>query len=388
MGSGFFDTRISARYKLSEILKHMNSFLLATSTKKDWQAAADDLLRQLGNIPSETNVAFIYATDVFATELSRLLEELKQKTNIQNWIGSIGSGICSTNREIYEQAAVTVMLADFPENSFTVFNGMENAPIFSKEKFGLNFAVIHGDPRNGLVPEHINNLPEKMGNGYLVGGITSSDNHFFQVVNDITEGDISGIVFDENTNIITGLSQGCTPIGDTHTLTSCDHHIAISIDKRPALDVFKEEIGDVLARNIDRAAGYIFAAFPIKGSDTNDYVVRNIIGIDPDNNFLVIADNMKENSTIMFCKRDGQTAIQDMNRMLHDIKKRLANKKPKGALYISCVGRGKNLFGDDSEELKMISSVLGEIPLVGFYANGEIAGNQLYGYTGVLTLFL
>lgn len=366
----------------------MKFFLSATSTEKDWQKAADDLLQQLGDIPTEANVAFIYATDTFAIELSRLLDELKIKTNIQNWIGSIGKGICSNSREIYDQAAVTILLADIPADSFTVFNGMENAPLLSKETFALNFALIHGDPRNGLVPEHITNLPDKIGNGYLVGGITSSDSHFFQIANDVTEGDISGIVFDEKTQIITGLTQGCTPIGESHTLTSCDHHVAMTIDKRPALDVFKEEIGDVLTRDIDRAAGYIFAAFPIKGSDTGDYVVRNIIGIDPDNNLLVIADNMKADNPIMFCKRDGQTAIQDMQRMLNDIKKRIGNKKPKGALYISCLGRGKNLFGEDSEEVKMITDVFGDIPLAGFYANGEIAGNQLYGYTGVLTVFL
>ena len=363
-------------------------FIVATSTEKDWQAAANDILNQLGDIPAEANVAFIYATDAFAVELSRLLDELKHKTNIKNWVGSIGSGICSSNQEIYDKAAVTIMVADFPQNSFTVFSGMENAPVFSKETFGLNLAVIHGDPRNGLVTEHISKLPEKMGNGYLVGGMTSSDSHFFQIANDITEGDISGIVFGDNNTVITGLTQGCTPIGELHTLTSCDHHIAVSIDKRPALDVFKEEIGDVLARDIDRAAGYIFAAFPIKGSDTGDYVVRNIIGIDPDNNLLAIADNMKNDSAMMFCKRDGQTAVQDMQRMLNDIKKRIGNNTIRGALYFSCLGRGKNLFGENSEELKMITEVLGQIPLVGFYANGEIAGNQLYGYTGILTVFL
>ena len=31
---------------------------------------------------------------------------------------------------------------------------------------------------------------------------------------------------------------------------------------------------------------------------------------------------------------------------------------------------------------------LGDFPLVGFFANGEISNNRLYGYTGVLTLFL
>ena len=369
----------------------MQSFLSATSIETSWQKAADDLLQQIGNIPAETNFAFIYATDAFAIELSRLLEELKQKTNIKNWVGSVGKGICSNNQEIYQQAAVTVMLADFPENSFTIFSGMENAPAASTDTFGLKLALIHGDPRNGLVSEHIQNLPEKIGNGYLVGGITSSSNHFFQVANEITEGDISGIVFDEDLQILTGLTQGCTPItaaGETHTVTECDHHIAISIDKRPALDVFKEEIGDVLARNIDRAAGYIFAAFPIKGSDTGDYLVRDIIGIDTENRHLAIADNMEADSAIIFCKRDGQTAIQDMQRMLNDIKKRIGNQHAKGALYISCVGRGKNLFGENSEELKMITEVLGDIPIAGFYANGEIAGNQLYGYTGVLTIFL
>lgn len=366
----------------------MKSFISATSIKKDWQNAADDLLQQFGEIPAEANVAFIYATDIFAVELSRLIEELKQKTNIKNWIGSVGKGICSNKTEIYDQAAVTIMLADLPENSFTIFSGMENAPQSENNDFGLNFALVHGDPRNGLVTEYINNLPEKIGNGYLVGGITSSSNHFFQIANDITEGDISGIVFDENTPVLTGLSQGCTPIGETHTLTDSSHHIAMSIDNRPALDVFKEEIGDVLARNIDRAAGYIFAAFPIKGSDTGDYRVRDIIGIDVENNHIAVADDMKANSTIMFCKRDGQSATQDMQRMLNDIQTRSAGQAIKGAIYISCLGRGKNLFGENSEELNMISEVLGDIPIAGFYANGEIAGNQLYGYTGVLTVFI
>jgi small ligand-binding sensory domain FIST len=366
----------------------MQSFLSATSIKKDWQEAADDLLQQFGDIPAEANVAFIYATDSFAIELSRLLDELKKKTHIQNWVGSIGKGICSNNLEIHNDAAVTVMLADFPEESFTIFNGMENAPVSAEEIFGLKLALVHGDPRNGLVAEHITNLPKKIGNGYLVGGITSSSNHFFQIANDITEGDISGIVFAEDTQIITGLTQGCTPIGETHTLTQCDHHVAMKIDKRPALDVFKEEIGDVLARNIDRAAGYIFAAFPIKGSDTGDYLVRDIIGIDTGNNHLVIADDMKVDNAIMFCKRDGQTAIQDMQRMLNNIKKRLGKQQAKGAIYISCLGRGNNLFGENSEELKMINHVLGDMPIAGFYANGEIAGDLLYGYTGVLTIFI
>ena len=62
--------------------------------------------------------------------------------------------------------------------------------------------------------------------------------------------------------------------------------------------------------------------------------------------------------------------------------------RPRGGLYYSCVGRGPNLFGGESEEANMIREALGEFPLVGFFCNGEISHNRLYGYTGVLTLFL
>jgi small ligand-binding sensory domain FIST len=76
-----------------------------------------------------------------------------------------------------------------------------------------------------------------------------------------------------------------------------------------------------------------------------------------------------------------------MNRMLESIKKGLFGK-PRGGIYYSCIARGPNLFGPQSEELGLIRDALGDFPLVGFFGNGEISHNRLYGYTGVLTLFV
>jgi small ligand-binding sensory domain FIST len=45
------------------------------------------------------------------------------------------------------------------------------------------------------------------------------------------------------------------------------------------------------------------------------------------------------------------------------------------------------MFGTPNSELGLISDALGDFPLVGFFANGEISHDRLYGYTGVLTLF-
>jgi small ligand-binding sensory domain FIST len=83
----------------------------------------------------------------------------------------------------------------------------------------------------------------------------------------------------------------------------------------------------------------------------------------------------------------GGSAVEDMERMLASIQSGLTGT-PRGGVYYSSLGRGESLFGPGSEELRMISRALGDIPLVGFFANGEISHNRLYGYTGVLTLFL
>jgi len=89
---------------------------------------------------------------------------------------------------------------------------------------------------------------------------------------------------------------------------------------------------------------------------------------------------------IQFARRDADTAREDLRHMIESLKSRLPGA-PRGALYHSCLGRGRNLFGDDSAELRLVGELLGQVPLAGFYANGEISHNRLYGYTGVLTLF-
>jgi small ligand-binding sensory domain FIST len=169
-------------------------------------------------------------------------------------------------------------------------------------------------------------------------------------------------------------------------VTRCERNIAIELDGRPALDVLREDVGEIIAKDFQRMAGYIFAALPISASDTGDYLVRNIVGVDEEQKLVGIGDVLTEGMELMFCRRDGSSARQDMQRMLDDISQRAAGNA-RGALYYSCLARGRNQFGENSEEMKMIQESLGDIPLVGFFANGEIFHNRLYAYTGVLSVF-
>ena len=200
----------------------------------------------------------------------------------------------------------------------------------------------------------------------------------------------TGVAFTEKVAVQTGVTQGCTPIGPVHIITECENNIIFTVDDRPALEVFKDEIGEIVAHQIDQAAGYIFAAIPVTGSDTGDYLVRNILGIDFRNQHLSMEIPFERGDQLMFCRRDQVTAQTDLANMVKNVARRLSGP-PLGALYFSCVARGPNLFGANSEEIKIIQSSLNcggdGLPLVGFFANGEISHNRLYTYTGVLTVF-
>ncbi|MFI4988902.1 MAG: FIST C-terminal domain-containing protein, partial [Alphaproteobacteria bacterium] len=134
-------------------------------------------------------------------------------------------------------------------------------------------------------------------------------------------------------------------------------------------------------------AGSIHAALPIRGSDMGDYLVRNLAGADAARGWLAIAAEVESGGKIMFCRRDAASARRDLAQMLQRLKAR-AKGDVKGAVYYSCVARGPNLFGPGSAELGVLRDALGDVPLVGFFCNGEISNARLYGYTGVLALFL
>lgn len=364
----------------------MERYLLATSHVQDWHAATDACIEQLQPLPPESSLGFIYVTDAHANNLANILRALRKETGIAHWVGTIGMAVCCTRTEYYEQPAIVLMVTDLPEKHFYLFESSQHMPTLPATE-NVRVAVAHGDPRNGQLTRLIQQLPEQIGNGYLVGGLTSSNGYHYQVSDELVEGNLSGVIFDENIKVVTGLTQGCSPIGNIHQLTECDSNVAIHINGRPALDIMKEEIGEVLSRDLNRIGGYIFAGFPVADTDTGDYLVRNLIGIDVNTGAIAIGEYLQPNTPIMFCKRDGKTAVEDLQRMLNNIKRR-ARGKIKGGLYFSCLGRGQHMFGEQHKEMELIADVLGDIPIVGFYANGEIAGSRLYGYTGVLTLFL
>jgi len=365
-------------------------FRYGHANAKDWREAANSCLAQLGQGPA--TLGFLYVTDLLADHLGDILALFRGTTGVPHWVGTVGLGICASGREYLDEPAIAAMVGDFEPDSFRVFSGI--ATVADLDNVALtcgsatpNFAIVHADPYNRHVADLVNKLAGKVESGFLVGGLTSSRRDNLQVADGVVEGGLSGVSFADSVTVATRLTQGCMPIGPKRVITTCQQNVIISLDGRPALDVFKEDIGEAGARDLNRLGGHIFAGLPIAGSDTGDYLVRNLVGIDPANKLVAIGEMVQPGSSVLFCRRDAKTANEDMTRMLESIRKGLYSR-PRGGIYYSCLGRGASLFGPNSEELRMVRDTLGEFPLVGFFCNGEISHNRLYGYTGVLTLFV
>ncbi len=377
------------------------AFRAAHATGQDWAQAAKaaaDLLQD-GGLPAGANLGFLYVTDHLAGDLASILAFLRSRTGIADWVGTVGIGVLAAGAgttaraEHFDLPAVAAMVGAFPAGAFRIFEPvadglgafMQSHSSWVEGHHPL-LGLVHADPRAPRAVEMVSGLAEASG-AYLVGGLTSSRAGFPQIADKVVEGGASGVLFADSVAVATGLSQGCSPIGPVHTITAAQDNVVAEIDDRPALEVLKADMGELLSRDLKRALGYIHAALPIPGSDTGDYLVRNLVGIDPARGLIGIGADIAVGDAILFTRRDHDAARADMRRMLAGLAKRTGGTV-KGGVYVSCIARGPNLFGPEAEELALIAEALGAFPLVGFFANGEICRDRLYGYTGVLTLFL
>ena len=373
-------------------------FRYAHASHADWKTATEVALVDLAKptrLPA--SLGFVYFTESFVPYAAEILLLLKTHSGVTDWVGSVGVGICATGTEYLDEPAIVLMIGDFPRASFAVFSGQAPIKLMGASNSAPWFGIVHGDPATPDVDELIADMSKKVQSGYLAGGLSSARGATVQIANQVFGGGLSGVVFDQSIDIATRLTQGVAPVGATllkrggtrRTITSAERNIIVTLDDRPALDVMLEDCG-LSMKTLRQRAREVFIALPVVGSEgalgAGDYLVRNLLGIDPLQKLIAIGEVPQTGAGMMFCMRDATSARNDLISMIYDLKDDLT-APPKAALYYACVARGQNMFGEQHAELKLIREHLGDIPLVGFFAAGEIARDQLYGYTGVLTVF-
>lgn len=356
-----------------------NRFRVGHAMSADWRVALKSCLRQVAPLPADANFLFVYFSDHFADSAEGIRAALKRETGVSACIGTAGMGICATGVEYFDEPALAIMAGSFPSNSFALYEHADKAP-------GGWFGVVHANPQVPALPELLGDLAEASG-AFLVGGLTASRRAQPQIAGALAGGGVSGAMFSNGVSVITGLTQGCQPIGPPHQVTAFQGNVVIELDGRPPFQVLREEAGE-LPGDLRRLGDDINIALPVGGTDRPDYMVRNLMGIDPDNGPIAIGAMIEEGQSLMFCRRGAGAAEADLDRMLADLRRRVGDATPRGAVYFACVARGPNMFGPGAREAKRIGQAFDDLPMVGFYGAGEISNARLYGYTGVLSLFM
>lgn len=362
----------------------MNSprFASACHTSPNWEDALQQVLADLPRLP-QANLGFVYVSDQFAIAFEAILTRLKQHTSILEWVGATGVGILGSQVTALEAPGIAVLIGAFPLGSFRVFSGRHPLP----RDFQAYAAFVHGDPITPDMGDLVHDMAHKIRGGRLAGGLASAKATAWHVAGECLTGGLSGVAFDDSIQMLTGISQGCAPLPGNRRITQAQDSLIERIDGRPAVEVFREAAGPELAADLRRAASTLMVGLTEDDQDRRLYSVRRIVALDLRTNRIAINSSVERGQNFIFVKRDGASARQDLVRMLTELKAACPHP-PKGALYVSCASRGGVMFNADDTELNVIREVFGDLPLAGFFAAGEIAGDRYFGYTGTLTLFL
>ena len=394
-----------------------SQFPWAHATHPDWRMSASLCLAQIERASrvgagAAATLGFLYLTDHHAGEAAEILAFLRERTGVTHWTGAIGVGIAAGMAEYIDEPAMALMLADFAPDDFQVFSGATRPPgRLARTPDGRRAAwtaLVHADAATPDLPDLIQDMRGKLAGAAVFGGVSSSRHPQTMIADSVLSGGLSGVVLSENITVASRVSQSCQPIGPVHRITESAGHRLNRLDGAPALDVLMHDMGmpaDAgLRPGASASAGQIPAAVQMLqgtfvGMGTGDafmhgdYQVRPLIGIDPHEGALAVGTDLEAADHVVFCRRDRASAQADLSRACTALREHIESEhggmdKVRGALYISCLGRTGTLFGGPSAEMQLVQQQLGDLPLIGLYANGEIFKDRLYWYAGVLAVFL
>jgi small ligand-binding sensory domain FIST len=399
----------------------MKRFLHGHATHPDGRialalaAAQIDAQRGAPGRAAQPSLGWLYLTEPLAPHASALLAEARQRWPGVEWVGASGVGIAAGGVEYFDEPAVAVMLAELQAERFRVFSGTR--PLGS---FAAHAAQVHADPGTADLAELIHDLSARTTTGYLFGGLASGQARSLHIASEVLAGGLSGVAFDAQVALVSRVTQGCQPVGPLRRISAADRNVITRLDDEPALDCLLRDVGlegtepraalptlrqTLVGLSDARGADDAVARPGAFGADTR---VRHLIGLDPGRRGIAIADTAEPGMQLAFCMRNVQAARRDLVRICAEVREELepestplpaalgpadgavpeaASAAIAGAVYVSCAGRGGAHFGAPSAELAIVRHALGDVPLVGFFAAGEIARHHLYGYTGVLTVF-
>jgi small ligand-binding sensory domain FIST len=371
--------------------------------------AAADVSAHLGGAAPDLIVAFV--SSHHAAGFERVPRLIAAELGSGLLVGCSAGGVIGGGREIEQRPGVSLTAAVLPGVTIHPFllqteslpNPTADAArwqaLVGVDASSAPHFIILPDPYTFDAESLVRGLDRAYPTGSKIGGIASGGhepggNALF-LGNAIVRAGAVGVALSGDIAIDTIVAQGCRPIGEPMFVTSCERNIIRALDGRPPLDVLRDLHDRLDERDRLLARHSLFLGI-VMNEDRQEYrqgdfLIRNLLGIDPESGALAVGALLDENAVVQFHLRDARTSAQDLDEMLASYQRSEVMPPPRGALLFSCLGRGQFLYGAPDHDTNAFRGHLGDVPLGGFFCNGEIGPVHgttfLHGYTSAFGVF-
>ncbi|HEY2760534.1 MAG TPA: FIST N-terminal domain-containing protein [Pirellulales bacterium] len=392
--------------------QHGVRFGAGLSTAADWRAAAEEVCQSaLGALKgAQVDLGVLFVSSHHAERLAEIAPWICEAIGSESLIGCTGEAIVGGGREIENAPAISLWLAALPQTNIKLFHlEFERTPEggvftgwpadFAGEWPASTAMLLLGEPFSFPADELLRRMNEDRPGAPVLGGMASGggtpgENRLILGPKVYEQGAVAALI-DGNVRVRSVVSQGCRPIGQTYVITKAERNLIHELGGVPTLHRLQEvhaTLSDDERRMLRSGlhVGRALSEYQDKFAH-GDFLIRNVIGADPKSGVLAVGDYMRVGQTVQFHLRDEQSADDDLRKLLTRAAADGDSAAARGALLFTCNGRGTRLFSTSDHDAGCVREALGEIPVAGFFAQGEIGPvggtNFLHGFTASVAVF-
>ncbi len=365
------------------------------------RGAGEEVRKKLGG--RRPDFAALFATPEHTPSLAEVLAAVREGSQAAALVGCAAQGIINDGREIEGGPALCLMAASLPGVNIECVRidatETPEGPVFSGLPENLDATaslLLIGDPYGFPAAEflaHLENAaPDLQVIGGMASGILNPGTPGLFLEGEVVSGAV-GVVFSGPIRVRPLVSQGCRPFGRHMVITRAEKNTIYELGGKPAIEQLSQQFAALSEedRRLLKRGLHLGRAVDARKSSfgRGDFLIRNVVGVDPARGGIALGDFMRPGTTVQFHLRDEQSASEDLRLLLGAAREE--GSRARGAMLFSCNGRGSYLFSRPNHDAGSIQAELGQIPLVGFFAAGEVGPiggrNFLHGFTASLALF-
>jgi hypothetical protein len=311
----------------------------------------------------------------------------------------VSDGSINLSAVYFEKSRVMLQVADIsaPDDGYNV--GKQLAGGLSTDELIHVMVFSDGLKVNGtsLVKGLTEALPPTVS---VTGGLVGDGSDFKETLVGLDQNPVSGKIvvvgfYGESLKVGYGSFGGWDNFGPERMITKSDKNVLFELDGKPALQLYKEYLGDQAAGL--PGSGLLFPmSLRLKNPNGEDIeIVRTVLAVDEEKQSMTFAGDMPEGVYARLMKANMDRLIEGAGTAASMSIKQFGDTKPELAILISCIGRKLVLKERTEEEVEAVRAVLGDqAAIAGFYSYGEICPtaptekhSQLHNQTMTITGF-